>query len=386
MTLRLRLTLLYTILFLLAGSALLIGMYRLTIHALDLPEMQARIDQQRAVNPDGPQYRLLEAQIGERERALKIVRNQMWRALLVVTLGAGILGWIVAWRALRPVRAIADAAQRASATNLSERLDLRGPPDEVHRLAATFDTMLDRLQAAFETQRRFAGEVSHELRTPLATMRAAADVSRANPDAAPSERALSETVRTAVDRSEHLIDRLLVLARSESTMLDRVAVDLADVAGESLAHAARAAGEAGIAILDAPLDPAPVLGDPVLLERLCDNLIDNAIRYNTRDGRGWLRVTTGPSSSPTLRVENSGPIIPADAVERLFTPFQRGSWSPREPRPPATAVSGTGLGLAIVRAVTAAHEGEVIAEARPDGGLVVQVTMPPGAANIPVGR
>ncbi|MGN6486146.1 MAG: sensor histidine kinase, partial [Thermomicrobiales bacterium] len=249
-----------------------------------------------------------------------------------------------------------------------------------------FDTMLDRLQAAFETQRRFAGEVSHELRTPLATMRAAADVSRANPDAGPSERTLSETVRTAVDRSEHLIDRLLVLARSESTMLDRVAVDLADVAGESLAHAARTAGEAGLAILDAPLDPAPVLGDPVLLERLCDNLIDNAIRYNTRDGSGWLRVTTGPSPAPTLRVENSGPVIPADAVERLFTPFQRGSWPPGEPRPPATAVSGTGLGLAIVRAVTAAHGGDVIAEARPDGGLVVQVTLPPGAAEIPIGR
>jgi signal transduction histidine kinase len=371
MTIRLRLTLLYAVLFFLAGSALLIGMYRLTIHALDLPEMQAQIDQQRVTNPDGPQYRLLEAQIEGRERALKIVRNQMWRALVVVTIGAAILGWFVAWRALRPVRAIADAAQRASATNLSERLDLRGPPDEVHRLAATFDTMLDRLQAAFETQRRFAGEVSHELRTPLATMRAAADVSRANPDAAPSERELSETVRAAVDRSEHLIDRLLVLARSESSLLDRIPVDLADIAGESLAHAARAAGEAGVTILDAPLDPAPVLGDPVLLERLCDNLIENAIRYNTRDGHGWLRVTTGSSPGPALRVENSGPAIPAGEVDRLFAPFQRGAPGAERRLP-----QGTGLGLAIVRSVVAAHGGSIAAQARPDGGLAIAVTFP----------
>ncbi|MGC4191303.1 MAG: ATP-binding protein [Thermomicrobiales bacterium] len=371
MTIRLRLTLLYAGLFFLAGSALLIGMYRLTIHALDLPEIQARIDRQREVNPNGPQYRVLQAQIEERERALTIVRNQMWRALIVVTIGAATLGWVVAWRALRPVRKIADAAQRASATNLSERLDLRGPPDELHALASTFDAMLDRLQTAFDTQRRFAGEVSHELRTPLATMRAAADVSRANPAAAPSERDLSETVRVAVDRSEHLIDRLLVLARSESAMLDRVPVDLADIAGESLAHAARTAGEAGVTIEDAPLDPAPMLGDPVLLERLCDNLIENAIRYNRHDGDGWLRITTNASPTPILHVENSGAIVLPSDVDRLFAPFQRG-----ERAEASRTAPGTGLGLAIVRAVAAAHGGTVTAAARPDGGLAIAVTFP----------
>ncbi|MGC4107228.1 MAG: HAMP domain-containing sensor histidine kinase [Thermomicrobiales bacterium] len=375
MTIRLRLTLLYAGLFLLAGSALLIGMYRLTIHALDLPEMQARIERQRAENPNGPQYRTLEAQIAERERALQVVRNQMWRALVIVTGGAALLGWFVAWRVLRPIRQIADTAQRASASTLSERLDLRGPPDELHRLAATFDDMLDRLQAAFETQRRFAGEVSHELRTPLATMRAAADVARANPAAAPSEQELAATVRAAVDRSAHLIDRLLVLARSESTMLDRVPVDLADIAGESLAHAARPAGEAGVVIIDAPLDPAPISGDPVLLERLCDNLIENAIRYNTHDGHGWLRVTTGQSPAPVLRVENNGPRIPEAEVERLFAPFQRGARGDASPAPP-----GTGLGLAIVRSVAASHGGTVSAEARPEGGLSISVTFPPASS------
>lgn len=369
MTIRLRLTLLYAGLFFLAGAALLIGMYRLTIQALDLPQLQARIERQRAENPDSPRFLALEGQVEEREHALQVVRNQMWRALALVTAGAAALGWVVAWRALRPVRRIADAAQRASASHLSERLDLRGPPDELHTLAATFDGMLDRLQAAFEAQRRFAGEVSHELRTPLATMRAAADLALAQPDSSQSVRDLGEAIRAGVDRSEHLIDRLLVLARSESTMLDRVPLDLADIAGESLAHAARAAGEAGITIQDAPLDPAPIRGDPVLLERLCDNLIENAIRYNLQDGTGWLRVTTMAVPAPALRVENSGPVVPEDTVERLFAPFQRGQSQ-------GTRTPGTGLGLAIVRSVTNAHGGTVTAEARPAGGLSVSVRFP----------
>ena len=371
MTIRLRLTLLYAGLFFLAGSALLIGMYRLTLQALDLPQIQARIERQRAEDPDGPQYRVLQAQHDERHHALQIVRNQMWRALAVVTVAAALLGWLVAWRALRPLRRIAEAAQRASAATLSERLDLRGPPDELHALAATFDAMLDRLQTAFETQRRFAGDVSHELRTPLATMRAAAELSIANPNASPSERELGEAVRAGVDRSEQLIDRLLVLARSESTLLDRAPLDLADIAGESLAHAARAAGMAGITIEDAPLDPAPALGDPMLLERLCDNLIENAIRYNRPDSGGWLRVTTGMHPTPTLCVENSGPIIPRGDVDRLFAPFQRGSRAGAPLSPP-----GAGLGLAIVRAVTDAHGGSVTAEPGAEGGLSVLVTLP----------
>jgi signal transduction histidine kinase len=371
-TIRLRLTLIYGGILFIGGLLVLGGTYRLIVQALPLGGLQSRIDTLQASNPDGPQYRLIETQMRERRLALRAVREKSRIVLIAVTIGALALGWFVAGRILRPIQQITMHAQQASLENLGERIALRGPPDELHELADTFDSMLERLQIAFTTQRQFAGQVSHELRTPLAIMQAAADVSMANPEATNAERELATVIQASVDRSERLIDGLLVLSRSESTLLDMEPLDLADVAGNSLANAARAAGTADVSIEEGRLEPVPIRGDRLLLERLCDNLIDNAITYNV--GEGWLRVTTSiVGTDAELTIVNSGPEIDASRIETLFLPFRRGT---RVDRNPATGVAGFGLGLAIVRSVTRAHGGTIEALSPPGGGLSITVRFP----------
>lgn len=371
-TIRLRLTLIYGGLLFIGGLLVLGGTYRLIVQALPLGGLQGRIDTLQASNPDGPQYRLIETQLRERRQALRAVREKSRIVLIAVTIGALVLGWFVAGRILRPIQQITMHAQQASSENLGERIALRGPPDELHELADTFDSMLERLQIAFTTQRQFAGQVSHELRTPLAIMQAAADVSLANPEATKAERELATVIQASVDRSERLIDGLLVLSRSESTLLDMEPLDLADVAGNSLANAARAAGTANVSIEEGSLEPAPIRGDRLLLERLCDNLIDNAITYNVAEG--WLRVTTSiVGTDAELTIVNSGPEIDASRIETLFLPFRRGT---RADRNPAAEVTGFGLGLAIVRSVTHAHGGTIQAFSPLGGGLSITVRFP----------
>lgn len=371
-TIRLRLTLIYGGLLFIGGLLVLGGTYRLIVQALPLGGLQGRIDTLQASNPDGPQYRLIETQLRERRQALRAVREKSRIVLIAVTIGALVLGWFVAGRILRPIQQITMHAQQASSENLGERIALRGPPDELHELADTFDSMLERLQIAFTTQRQFAGQVSHELQTPLAIMQAAADVSLANPEATKAERELATVIQASVDRSERLIDGLLVLSRSESTLLDMEPLDLADVAGNSLANAARAAGTADVSIEEGRLEPASIRGDRLLLERLCDNLIDNAITYNVAEG--WLRVTTSiVGTDAELTIVNSGPEIDASRIETLFLPFRRGT---RADRNPAAEVTGFGLGLAIVRSVTHAHGGTIQAFSPLGGGLSITVRFP----------
>ncbi|MGI8483417.1 MAG: sensor histidine kinase [Thermomicrobiales bacterium] len=368
-TIRLRLTLLYGGLFFIGGLIVLGGTYRLVINALPLGELQRRIDTLQETNPNGPQYRLIETQLRERRQALIAIREKARLVVIAVTIGAVLLGWFVAGRVLRPIQQITIHAQRASSENLGERIRMRGPPDELHELADTLDSMLDRLQIAFTTQRQFAGQVSHELRTPLTIMQAAADVSLADPNVTDAERELAIVIQNSVERSERLIDGLLMLSRSESTLLDAIPLDLADLAGGSLANAARAAGISSVLIEEGQLDPAPVRGDRVLLERLCDNLIDNAIAYNVP--QGWLRVTTSTvGTQAEITVANSGPLVDPGRIEMLFQPFQRGISQGTQP------VSGFGLGLAIVRSVTHAHGGTIDASALPEGGLTITVRLP----------
>ena len=289
-------------------------------------------------------------------------------ALLVTSVGALALGWVVAGRVLRPIQSITAHARHASEATLGERIGLRGPPDELKELADTIDGMLDRLQAAFEAQRHFAAQASHELRTPLAIIRAEADVALAAPDVTERERRLAESTLMAADRSERLVDGLLALARSESTLRDDARLDLADLVGDVVGEQVRAADAAAVT-LDLALASAAVAGDRALLERLVGNLVENAIRYN-RPG-GWIRVEVDSTDgAATLRVANSGPVVPPDVVATLFAPFQRGPANGRN-RP-----TGFGLGLAIVRAVAAVHGGNVTATAQGEGGLAVTVRLP----------
>ncbi|HEX6342828.1 HAMP domain-containing sensor histidine kinase [Umezawaea sp.] len=290
-------------------------------------------------------------------------------AFFFVVLAAAVLAWAITGRVLKPVHDVTEAARRLSAESLGERLRLAGPRDEVAELADTFDGMLDRLQAAFDSQRRFVANASHELRTPLSVIRTELDVTLSDPDADVEElRRMAGVVRSATERAEQLVSALLLLARTEGTRLAvHEPVDLATVV-DSAWRAARPESAAKQLRMSFRTGPAPTVGDPALLERIAGNLLENAVRHNLVGG--WIDVVTecGPQWS-VLRVSSSGPPIAHELVESLFEPFRRGGAD-------RTARTGTGLGLSIVRAAVTAHEGLVHAEAVPGGGLAVVVHLP----------
>ena len=281
----------------------------------------------------------------------------------VVVVLAAILGWLVAGRALRPVHRITAAARGASEHNLSARVALRGPRDELRELADTFDDMLGRLQAAFESQRRFIANASHELRTPLAVMRASVDVVGGDPRSTLDDlRGMASDVQAAVDHAERLIEALLILARNERGLSVHDEVDLATAVEDVLDSV-----DSGEHTLHVTLERAAVSGDPILVERLVANLIDNAIRHSPPAGDIWIATRTVAGLS-SLTIANPGPPIePADAA-RIFEPFQR--------LDDRASHDGAGLGLAIVASIAAIHGGTAAAEPLPGGGLRVAVTIP----------
>jgi signal transduction histidine kinase len=286
----------------------------------------------------------------------------------LATLGATTLlaagaGWIVAGRVLRPVHRITAAARNASEDHLAARVALTGPRDELRELADTFDAMLERLQTAFEDQRRFIANAGHELRTPLTVMRTAVDVVLAKPEPTRAELiGMGCDVRAAVDHAQALIEALLTLARSDRGQFAREPVDLATVAEDAIDAAAP-----GAARLHTSLAPAPTTGDPILLERLAANLVDNAVRYNVPGGGVWVNTAT-VDGRVQLIVDNTGPVVAPAAVGKLFEPFRR--------LRDRTGDGGFGLGLAIVASIAVAHGGDAVALARPGGGLSVTVSLP----------
>ncbi|HEX2047134.1 MAG TPA: ATP-binding protein [Acidimicrobiales bacterium] len=391
-TIRLRLTLVYGGMFLAAGAILLAVNYALVQRGLNrqtgpvgvvidpaLGEpLPGSIDFVRPapapgqiVTADGQR---LEQVLGAFEERLRdealdqlVVQSSLALGLMaVVSLG---LGWVLAGRVLRPIHDMTAAARRLSESNLSERLALEGPDDELKELADTFDDMLARLESAFESQRRFVANASHELRTPLAIQRTLVDVALADPNATPEElRATAASVRDAVDRSERLIDGLLVLARSQQGAGEVAPVDLAATSARAVDQVVGEAGARGIAVRR-DLRPCMVRGNQVLLEHLAANLVRNAVVHNV-DG-GWMEVVTSPEGGRArLTVRNSGPRIPTEQVPQLFEPFRR--LSPDR----VDGGRGHGLGLSIVEAVATAHHGSVRAEPVEGGGLSVVVSLP----------
>ncbi|WP_370517904.1 sensor histidine kinase [Micromonospora sp. MP36] len=298
-------------------------------------------------------------------------------ALLVISV-VGVAGaYLVAGRALRPLHQVTATARRLGEATLDQRIGWSGADDEVAELARTFDAMLDRIAAAFEAQKRFVANASHELRTPLAVMRTEIDVTLSDDEADAAEyRRMATVVRDASERANGLVDALLVLARSEAQAGRRLArraeCDLAVGTANALSAMGREVERIGLKVHTA-LRPAPVVGDPGLLDRLAGNLVENAVRYNHLHGRLWVRTGTDGQRS-WLVVGNTGfEVAPAD-VPGLFEPFRRGGQE-------RTGARGSGLGLSIVRAVCDAHGGTVQAVAQPGGGLEVTVTLP--AADAP---
>jgi signal transduction histidine kinase len=279
-------------------------------------------------------------------------------------------GWAVAGRVLAPLHRMTATARKLSEENLHERIALDGPDDELKELADTFDDMLGRLESAFESQKRFVANASHELRTPLSIIRTEVDVALADPASSPEElRRMGEVVRRATERSQGLIDGLLVLARSDRGPAAPAPVDLAALAEDAVAQASAEAAATGVEVRSR-FGPAPTNGDEALLTRLAGNLVENAIRHNQPGG--YLEVVTGPASDTAevrLAVSNSGEVIDPADVDSLFEPFRRLGAE-------RISARGAGLGLSIVRSVTVAHGGRVVARPRPGGGLVVEIFLP----------
>jgi signal transduction histidine kinase len=382
-TIRLRLTVLYGLVFLITGAVLLTIGYLLVRHNLDARwDIRAQLRRLGLPAPGRPR-----PQSGSPEAAIAAaVRAQLrsatlHRLLFEYVLALGIMtmvsvgaGWLLAGRALRPLRQITATAQRVSGENLGERIGLVGPADELKELADTFDGMLARLDAAFESQRHFVANSSHELRTPLAIMRTELDVALADPDAGASElREMGEAVRETIDRCERLIEGLLMLARSEAATGREEPVELAALAADCITDLRARAVESGVVVRD-DLSSAWTAGEPALLERMIANLLDNGIRHN--EPGGFLEVRTETLDGRVrLRVANGGPRIDPAAARTLMAPFCR---LDRDG-------NGFGLGLSIVRSVAAAHGGRASLSAPEGGGLEVVVELPAGSPRPKVG-
>ena len=386
-TIRVRLTLFYAGAFFLAGAVLVGLMYFFMGQALDRQVtsrfgITEHLPESTSTEPDS-QQRAHEAQDAlraqfqqDRDDTLDSMLIASLIALSAVGVVAGGFGWFMAGRALHPLQQITATARRVADRSLHERIALEGPQDEIKNLADTFDAMLERLDRSFDSQLRFVANASHELRTPLTISRTLIEVALEDPQADQSLRELGTTLLAVNQRNERLIDGLLTLAGSDQGVTNPGPVDLADIAGHAITESQGAATAASVEVRTY-LRPAPVKGDPVLLERLIQNLLDNAIRYNLPEG-GEVTVTIGILDDDAhVSVDNTGPPVPAYEIPSLFEPFRRLTGSERlADSAQASTGRGAGIGLSIVRSVAHAHGGSVRASPREDGGLIVQVRIP----------
>jgi signal transduction histidine kinase len=401
-TVRWRLTLLYGGLFLVCGAALLAITYTLVDHATITNEQPFRSIDISAHPPFGhprsgsvqpvqanagreiwagasvppPLEKLLKSPSGQRVilsvRSVQRIADlhqlviESSIALAIMAILAGGLGWVVAGRALAPLRTMTVATQQMSEVNLHERLAIQGPPDELRQLADTIDGLLERLEGAFDAQRRFVANASHELRTPLTTVRALLEMVLSDPRATVGT--FRTTCRQVLEESaqqEQLIDALLALAQGQRGVDTREPVDLAEIAGNVLAAHEGDAAARGVHV-DVSLEPARIAGDRRLIERLISNLVDNALRHNHADGTAQVAVRA-TAGNVELAVANTGPEVPAEEVDRLLQPFQRLAGDR------FGHGEGLGLGLSIVAAIANAHGAALDVRPGAEGGLEIRV-------------
>ncbi|GAA1923006.1 HAMP domain-containing sensor histidine kinase [Streptomyces sodiiphilus] len=383
-TIRIRLTLLYGGMFLIAGVVLLSIIYLLAaqvVHSANAMPFRFASPANLEITSDvcptlvgevgNEEFREWLNACAETQRAAAL--DQLLRRSLLALLGLAVaafaFGYVMAGRVLSPLGRITRTARRVAGSDLHRRIELDGPDDELKELADTFDEMLDRLDRAFTAQQRFVANASHELRTPLAINRTLLEVQLSDPGASPEVIQLGNTLLATNERSEQLVEGLLLLARSENEIVDRKPVDLAEVAGRAVEQARGEAESRGVELSGERL-PAWIQGNGVLLERVALNLVQNAIRYNLPEA-GWVRVDTEAAAGyAVLIVENTGPVVPGYEIDNMFEPFRR----LRTER--TGSDKGVGLGLSIVRSVVRAHGGTVTAMPREDGGLVMRVSLP----------
>ena len=350
-TLRTQLTLLYAGLLAVLGGALIVGLVPL---------------RGTASVGVGPEAAAQQAALNAHIRNVEII-GAIALAVMVLLALAG--GWLIAGRLLRPLRTITATARDISASNLNRRLGLGGRDDEFAELGETLDDLFGRLEASFESQRHFVANASHELRTPLTAERALLQVALADPDATAQDlRSACEQVLALGDQQERLIEALLTLATSEGGIEQWQPFDLAAVAWHVVTIRREEAEHRGVH-LETRLAEAPTAGDPRLAESLVANLVDNALRHNSGDGLAEIS-TTAAGGQATIRVRNTGAVIPPEQLGRLFQPFGRADGER------IRHTGGHGLGLAIVQAIARAHGATLTPRAQPEGGLDVEVTFP----------
>ena len=386
-TIRLRLTAIYGGLFLVSGTALLAITYFLVRNrytekffvgsgAAGIAKVLIAQGRSQGFTVQSPSLGQTFVQPGQKTSALAVATAQSDAALHQLLINSGIalaimailsiwLGWVIAGRALRPLRTITNAAREISASNLHRRLNLQGPDDELKQLGTTFDDLLGRLEGAFDAQRQFVANASHELRTPLTLERTLIEVALADPEAdTESLRRTCRQVLAVGEQQERLIEALLTLSRSQRGLDAHEPVDLAAIA----ANAVGAVDRNGLRVVES-FEPARTTGDGRLVERLVANLVGNAVCHN--EPGGYLSVATETvGDRAVLIVTNSGPKIPPTELSRLFRPFQRLNIGHTSDMP------GLGLGLSIVDAIARAHGATVDAVANEDGGLRIEVAFP----------
>jgi len=385
-TVRLRLTVMYGLLFFVCGALLLALADGVTVHGTTGAEVSPNGPAAlRSAPPSGP---VPTAHVNGAPSAAspgQSLSHQLAMASLialgVMTVAALALGWFMAGRALRPVRKMTAAAQRISEDNLHERLALTGPDDELKELGDTMDGLLARLESAFAAQRRFVANASHELRTPLTTMRASLDVALAKPEPVPPQTvALAARLRAELDKTDALLESFLVLARAQHRQTRHRhlsgyrALPLDYAVGAALADQAAAIGAMNLTVQDiSGPGGAWVAGDQALLSRLVGNVIGNAVCHNINGG--WIRIATQTNGGrASLIVENGGQVLDQRQVDELAQPFRR-LGADR-----TGSDKGSGLGLSIVAAIAEAHGGTLDLQARDGGGLRVRVELPSAAA------
>jgi signal transduction histidine kinase len=374
-TVRLRLTFLYSSLFLASGAGLLAmtyllvarhitGPFSVTTGPLLHPTAHSGVPSGASSSPISE---LLRAQAAADLHQFLI---QSGIALAIMAVVAIALGWVVAGRILRPLRSMTATTRQISEENLHERLALPGPLDELKDLGDTIDGLLERLEASFDAQRRFVANAAHELRTPLTMMRTSLDVAVGKPGPVPPEvNILASKLREGLDQADRLVESFLVLARAQQgTLTNLASVPLPQLVSAALAARSDAVISSGIEVRWIMGD-AEVIGSETLLARMVENLIDNAIRYNTPGG--FIGVATEvDGAAARLVVESDGTLLDERKVQELGQPFRRlGADRTASDR-------GIGLGLSIVAAIAAAHGGSLGLHARPEGGLQVVITLP----------
>jgi signal transduction histidine kinase len=383
---RTRLAVFYALLFLVVGVALLAVSYTLLASVLlpatgPPPKLTPQEQSLLGICKPLPTSASLLAQcnhlidisggdVKARGDTLAALREASAIGLVPLVIVAAGLGWLVAGRALRPVRSLTEAAKRASELRLGQRLALSGPDDELKELADTFDVMLERLDAAFTSQKRFVANAAHELRTPLTAMRTAIDVTLSKPTRTPEQlEAMADRVKRSVERAEATVEALLTLATSEVGPTAHESIDLATAAEDALDATHAAINQRHINV-EATLEPALARGDRVLLERMIANLIENAVRHNNPGG--WIGVRTmQQNGSAVFEIANTGPSVSAEQIPTLFEPFVRA-------KERLDSSDGVGLGLSIASAIARAHNATITARPGAGGGLEMSVMIPTG--------